>query len=274
VVGAFQKYEGLGNDFVVVDAASDDAVTPARAVAICDRHRGVGADGVLLLLPPKDPGAALAHMRVINSDGSRSEMCGNGVRCVALHLVRTRGAGRGAGGTVTLETDAGPRACALDSIAPDAASANVTVDMGTVRVLGKRALRELGEPALDLECTLADAGNPHAILFGTFARSDVERLGPRLSTNAAFPSGTNVEFAHAAGGGGIDLVVWERGAGLTLACGTGACATAAVACSQGLAEYGKPVTVRLPGGPLEITIGADSRATMRGPARHVFSGTL
>ncbi len=279
VAATFHKYEGLGNDFVVLDwldATSDDEVTPARAVAICDRHRGVGADGVLLLLPPRDPGAALAHMRVINSDGSRSEMCGNGVRCVALHLVRTRGAGLDAGrgsGTVTLDTDAGPRACAIDSIGPDAGSANVTVDMGTVRVLGKRALQELGEPALDLECTLADAGNPHAILFGTFARSDIERLGPRLSTNAAFPSGTNVEFAHAAAGG-IDLVVWERGAGLTLACGTGACATAAVACAQGLASYGKPVTVRLPGGPLEITIDAAGRATMRGPARHVFSGTL
>ncbi len=197
VVVAFHKYEGLGNDFVVLDwldATTDDEVTPARAVEICDRHRGVGADGVLLVLPPAGPPtgspSALARMRVINSDGSRSEMCGNGVRCVALHLVRTRGAGKGGGGaTVTLETDAGPRACAIDSVAPDAGSANVTVDMGNVRVLGTRTLRglaELGEPALDLECTLADAGNPHAILFGTFARSDVERLGPRLSTNAAF----------------------------------------------------------------------------------------
>ncbi|MGH7434714.1 MAG: diaminopimelate epimerase [Polyangiaceae bacterium] len=279
MVAGFHKYEGLGNDFVVldwldaVDMLSDGEVTPARAVAICDRHRGVGADGVLLVLPPADPASALARMRVLNSDGSRSEMCGNGVRCVALHLVRTRGAGKGGAGTVTLETDAGPRACAIDSVGADAASANVTVDMGTVRVVGKRRLAELGESALDVECTLADAGNPHAILFGTFARSDVDRLGPRLSTNAAFPNGTNVEFAHA-GPAGIDLVVWERGAGLTLACGTGACATAAVACAQGLAAYGKPVTVRLPGGPLEITVDAGGRATMRGPARHVFSGTL
>jgi diaminopimelate epimerase len=274
VGAAFQKYEGLGNDFVVVDAATDDEVTPERAVEICDRHRGVGADGVLLVLPPRDPSAALAHMRVINSDGSRPEMCGNGVRCVALHLVRTRGAAEGGAGTVTVETDAGPRVCALDSMGPNAESANVTVDMGTVRVLGTRALRDLGEPELEIELTLADAGNPHAILFGTFSRSDIERLGPRLSANAAFPSGTNVEFAHGAEGGGIDLVVWERGAGLTLACGTGACATAAVACSRGLAAHGKPVTVRLPGGPLEITVDAAGRATMRGPARHVFSGTL
>ena len=279
----FQKYEGLGNDFIVVDAPSEDAVSPERAVAMCDRHRGIGGDGVLLVLPPRGAGDAkgLARMRVINSDGSTPEMCGNGVRCVALHLARAGRTPTGAG-AVAIETDAGLRVCTLDALEPAgssgsgasrAESAIVSVDMGVVRVLGDRSLRELGEPSPDLACTLADAGNPHAVLFGTFARADVERIGPRLATHPAFPGGTNVEFARAAGGG-IDLVVWERGAGLTLACGTGACATAAVACAHGLAAYGTPVEVRLPGGPLLVTIAEGGRATMRGPARHVFSGSL
>jgi diaminopimelate epimerase len=277
---AFLKYEGLGNDFIVVDAADEQAVTAARAVELCDRHRGVGADGVLLVLPPRGAEGAAARMRVINADGSTPEMCGNGVRCVALHLVRARGLGEG---PVGVETDAGLRVCAVDSLAADAASAMVTVDMGVVRVLGERSLAELGEPGLDALCTLADAGNPHAVLFSgspgsrSFTRADVDRIGPRLATHPAFPHGTNVEFARATGtpaDASIDLVVWERGVGVTLACGTGACATVAVACARGLATRGKAVPVRLPGGRLDVTIDADGRATMRGPARYVFSGAL
>jgi diaminopimelate epimerase len=280
----FHKYEGLGNDFLVVDATDEQAVSPELAVALCDRHRGIGGDGVLLVLPPR--GDAVARMRVINSDGSTPEMCGNGVRCVALHLVR---GGKAGAGTVAVDTDAGVRACTVDSLTSGAGGptgAQVTVDMGIVRVLGDRPLRDLldsatlAPPSSDLACTLADAGNPHAVLFGTFTRADVERLGPRLSIHPSFPNGTNVEFAHAApadaagaGIGGIDLVVWERGAGLTLACGTGACATVAVACARGIAVHGRAVTVRLPGGPLEVTVEPSGRAMMRGPARYVFAGS-
>jgi diaminopimelate epimerase len=290
----FHKYEGLGNDFLVVDATDERAVSPEQAVALCDRHRGVGGDGVLLVLPPRARAAdAVARMRVINSDGSTPEMCGNGVRCVALHLVR---GGKAAAGTVAVDTDAGVRACTVDSLTSGASAtagptgAQVTVDMGVVRVLGDRALRDLLDPATpagapaDLACTLADAGNPHAVLFGRFTRADVERLGPRLASHPSFPNGTNVEFAHAAsadatgaGIGGVDsldLLVWERGAGLTLACGTGACATVAVACARGLAVRGRAVTVRLPGGPLEVTVEPSGRATMRGPARYVFAGSM
>jgi diaminopimelate epimerase len=277
VPAAFHKYEGLGNDFVVIDAADDDAVSPARVVALCDRHRGIGADGVLLVLPPRGDGdgrRGLARMRVINADGSTPEMCGNGVRCVALHLVRSGHLGEPA---IAIETDAGLRVCSIDTVSPGAATAMVTVDMGVVTVLGDRALRDLGLPSQlphDLTCTLADAGNPHAVLFGTFTREHVDRIGPRLATHPAFPNGTNVEFAHSAPDAGIDLVVWERGVGVTLACGTGACATVAVACARGLAVHGRAVLVRLPGGSLEVTVDATGRATMRGPARHVFAGSL
>jgi diaminopimelate epimerase len=186
-------------------------------------------------------------------------MCGNGVRCVAIHLAAARGQ---TGGTVRVETDAGERVCVLGG------DGMVTVDMGLVRTLGERAVDVDGRPIV---LALADAGNPHAVLFGAFARGDVEHLGPRIATHPAFPRGTNVEFACVLGDG-IDLVVWERGVGITLACGTGACATVAVACEKGLAPRGKPVTVRLPGGRLDVTIGDDGRATMRGPARRVFSG--
>ncbi len=259
----FEKYEGLGNDFLVVEADDEGAITPEQAVALCDRHFGVGGDGVLLLLPARQPGAD-ARMRVLNADGSVPEMCGNGVRCVAVHVARERGVRHG---TVTIETDAGPRVCVVHDDGP---SARVAVDMGRVAVLGDRSLEIEGRK---VTVTVADAGNPHAILFGSFSRADVEHLGPRLSKHASFPRGTNVEFANPTRDG-IDLVVWERGAGLTLACGTGACATAAVACSKELAKRRVPLLIPLPGGALEVTIGDDDRATMTGPARHVFSGRL
>jgi diaminopimelate epimerase len=259
----FEKYEGLGNDFLVVDARDEDEVGPARAVALCDRRLGVGGDGVLLVLPPRTPGAA-ARMRVVNADGSVPEMCGNGIRCVAIHLARKQGQ---AAAELRIDTDAGPRVCQVEDVA---GAGMVTVEMGEVRVLGERTVEVEGMPE---SLTVADVGNPHAVLFGSFTRDEVARIGPRIATHPAFPRGTNVEFARAAGGQ-IDLVVWERGVGITLACGTGACATAAVACAKGLATKGAPIEVRLPGGPLQVTIQPNGFATMRGPARRVYAGEL
>jgi diaminopimelate epimerase len=263
---AFHKYEGLGNDFVVIDLKDEGDLLPARAVAICDRRYGVGADGVLIVLPSRADGCD-ARMRVINADGSISEMCGNGVRCIALHLTRAGGTPSGAAETVRIDTDAGTCACSVEDANGEGI---VTADMGVVRVLGERTVDVDGEK---VRLQVADAGNPHAILFGAFDRAAVERLGPSLATHREFPRGTNVEFARLEGDG-IDLVVWERGVGVTLACGTGACATAAVACADGLLPRGVPIAVRLPGGRLDVTIHEDGRVTMRGPARHVFSGVL
>jgi len=202
---------------------------------------------------------------VINADGSVPEMCGNGLRCVALHVARARGL---ATADMTFDTDAGPRRCLVDDAG---ARGLVTVDMGVVRVDGPRTI-DAGGASFTVE--IADAGNPHAILFGEWARWEVESIGPRIATAAAFPTGTNVEFARAKKGE-IDLVVWERGVGITLACGTGACATAAVACARERAPYDAPIAVHLPGGTLDITIDrATGRAIMRGPARRVFGGSL
>jgi len=258
---SFQKYEGLGNDFLVVDAAREGDVSPRRALALCDRHFGVGADGVLLTLPPKSPEAD-ARMLVLNADGSVPEMCGNGARCVALHVARARGLREG---VVKLETSAGLRLCAVFD---PRGEGMVTVDMGMVRISGDRTLDVAGSK---VAVTVADAGNPHAVILGAFTREDIDTMGPRIAKHREFPAGTNVEFARV-GPTGIDLVVWERGVGITLACGTGACATAAVACAKGLAPYGRLLAVRLPGGTLDIAIDAGGHASMRGPARHVFSG--
>lgn len=250
---SFNKYEGAGNDFIVIDAESDAAVSPSDARALCDRHFGVGADGVLLVLPPTLPGS-LATMLVLNADGSVPEMCGNGLRCVAAHL-----ASRASLHEFTVDTGAGAKACIVHG-------AGVTIDMGSATVRGERAL--LGQ-----DLVLVETGNPHAIAFGAFGPSEVQRLGPQLAQHEAFPAGTNVEFARMTDHG-IDLVVWERGVGLTLACGTGAVATVAAAMSKGLVPSGAPVSVRLPGGTLVIEQDASGTMRMTGPARKVFSGVL
>ncbi|MDB4943791.1 MAG: Diaminopimelate epimerase [Labilithrix sp.] len=261
---AFHKYEGLGNDFVLIEATREDEVTPELASRLCDRRFGIGGDGVLLLLPPSTP-TAQARMRVLNADGSVPEMCGNGLRCAVLHVARARGLGA----ELTFDTDAGLRRCLVDD---RQGRGLVTVDMGVVHVMATRTI-DLGEADGRWELTLADAGNPHAITVQRADRATIDRVGPRLATHPSFAAGTNVEFA-VYGARVVDLVVWERGVGVTHACGTGACATAAVGVAQGLLARGAETAIRLPGGTLSVTIDSDGRAIMRGPARHVFSGEV
>jgi diaminopimelate epimerase len=259
----FDKYEGLGNDFVIVDAASDEAWTPERVRALCDRRFGIGGDGVLLVLPARAGGDA--RMRVVNADGSVPEMCGNGIRCVALHVARQRGKG---GGELAIETDAGLRRCAFER---DGEAATVTVDMGIVKVGDDVAIDVDG---VRVELTKADAGNPHAVTTRAVDRAEFERLGARLTAHAVFSHGANIEFIRY-DAGILHVIVWERGVGPTLACGTGACAAVAVACRRGIVPVGDFVRVRLPGGDLDVRHEVDTgRTTMRGPARHVFAGTV
>lgn len=274
----FHKYEGLGNDFVVIDATSGHGsagsppagstpitpITPDIARALCERRFGVGADGVLLLLPPATP-TAQARMKVLNADGSVPEMCGNGLRCAVLYLARKLGQ---QAGEVIFDTDAGIRPCIIDD---RDGQGLVTVDMGVVSVTGEARL-DLGERAHGTwELTLADAGNPHAITTRVAARDVIDVVGPLVATHPRFTAGTNVEFAVYRKGA-IDLVVWERGVGVTHACGTGACATVAVGVAKGLCAVSEEITVNLPGGALSVTMRPDGHAIMRGPARHVFSG--
>jgi diaminopimelate epimerase len=207
----FVKYQGLGNDFLVVDGPLMDA---DRARRLCDRRRGVGGDGVLTVLPPRSPGA-VATMHIYNSDGSVAAMCGNGIRCVARHLAETRGLS----GDLVVDTDAGPRRCLVHRGATGQVDA-VSVEMGPAAVEGEQDFEVRGERH---RAVRVDMGNPHAVLFEPPSRERAAEVGPAIERLVA--GGVNVGFARP-GPGGIDLVVWERGSGLTDACGTGACAAA------------------------------------------------
>jgi diaminopimelate epimerase len=254
----FTKYHGLGNDFVLVEGPLMD---PARARAVCDRRRGVGADGVVTILPPRTPGAA-AGMHIYNPDGSVAEMCGNAIRCLARHLAETRGLA----GEIRVDTGAGTKACTLHR-GPSGEIEAVSVEMGPARVEGEQEFRVGAER---LTAVRVSMGNPHAVLFDEPTPARAAELGPPIER--AVPGGVNVGLARP-GPGAIDLVVWERGAGLTDACGTGACAATVAAVRRGDVPAGAPVQVRLPGGALEVTVARDlARVTMRGPAARVFAG--
>jgi diaminopimelate epimerase len=268
----FWKYEGTANDFLLVEAGSAlDDLEPEVVAELCDRHRGVGGDGILLVVPALATGAH-ARMIVRNADGSRPEMCGNGLRCVALHLAARDGLR-----SFTVETDAGSRACEVELDPRDELAGWVRIDMGVVRVVGDVRVEHAGR-AYDL--IAADAGNPHAIALTTLtALSDAELdpLGERLQHGEPFPRGVNLErvvLERDDAGPLARVDVFERGVGRTLACGTGACAVAATLVARGLAPRDAEVRVRLPGGVLSIAIDSDGRALMRGPARRVFDGTV
>lgn len=251
----FAKWEGLGNDFVLVDAAAV-SIGPDAARALCDRRFGIGADGVLVV----DRSGPLPRMIVWNADGSRPEMCGNGLRCVAAHLA-------GADAVLTIATDAGDKDCAVTAAGPH--RFDITVEMGAARLRGEITFLVDGREHTFHD---VDVGNPHAITFAPYADAAIDRVGPAVAVAPA--GGTNVEFCRVEEGR-IVVVVWERGVGRTLACGTGACAVAAAACDTGRASFGVPIRVALPGGELILTVTAGGRAIrLRGPARRVFSGEI
>ena len=255
----FAKLQGLGNDFVLLDLrGGGEPLSPRRATELCDRHLGIGADGVLTLLPGP-------RMVVQNADGSVPEMCGNGARCVALWLA-TNGCTEPATQTVTLFTDAGPRPCEVTAAEPRRGL--VQIDMG---------IAELSEPrGLPLRNRRADAwpvsmGNPHRVMFED---GDPLRLAEEFGPVLCRAENANIEFARRTGPQRYEVAVYERGAGLTQACGTGACAVAAAAVARGEASRSEPITVKLPGGELVLRVGADNRIRMRGPAELVFAGEL
>jgi diaminopimelate epimerase len=264
-VTAFEKWEGTGNDFVVVEGAP---VAPAVARALCDRRRGVGADGVLSIGVVD----GVPSMVVVNADGSRPEMCGNGLRCVAGWLASHQRIAANA--WVTLATDAGPRPVLVSTDPADGSGElSVSIRMGKATFQG-----DLAFPFRDrvLSFRRASMGNPHAVCFEAW-QAEFDALGDSVATSVE--GGVNAELVRAKpgehGGKRFEVLVWERGVGPTLACGTGACAVAAVACREGRAPFDEPIVVELPGGPLEIVVARDSyEVTMRGPARRVFAGTL
>lgn len=274
------KHHGLGNDFLVVLGAADGALAPERLGALarrlCDRHRGIGADGLIL----GEPGSGASDgddtpvdvvMHLYNADGSRAEMSGNGVRCLA-QAVAAAGWTSAADGAnrVVAATDAGLRTLELrEGTAPDEVLVSVT--MGTVGP-GPQvpvAVRDLVDDELgDVRLATADVGNPHLVIeVDDPVAVDLRRLGPLLE--AAFPGGINVQLVRGTDDGALLLHVWERGVGLTQACGTGACAAAQVARSWGLAD--ERVRVHMPGGAAQVLLDGD-QATLTGPA--VFIGQV
>ncbi|MFO0744876.1 MAG: diaminopimelate epimerase [Myxococcota bacterium] len=273
----FVKYHGLGNDFIVLlDRALIASADLARA--LCARGFGIGADGVMVAAPARMAGADLA-MDLVNSDGSLPEMCGNGIRCFVKYAVDRLGHRQN---PLRVETPAGLRACAWTADA-DGRVATVTVEMGPARFDADELVVDLGDRAF--VGTSLNTGNPHYVVFGASqaaaadgpplaARELALRYGPRLEVHPAFPEKANIEMADVAGPDHLRVTVWERGCGLTWACGTGATATAAAAARRGLAPTGRPVRVSLPGGDLAITIAPDFSASwMEGPATEVFEGT-
>ena len=274
----FLKMQGTGNDFVVVDGLRDGASArdwTALARSICDRHFGVGSDGLLLVAPSE---RADVRMRMWNPDGSESEMCGNGIRCFAKYLYDSGLIGRA---EMKVETGAG----VLDLVvhARDGAAERVTVAMGVPELRPERIpVAVAGERAFDLPLDGVGAevvvdcvsmGNPHAVMFLDRPVADfpLESVGPRVERHPLFPRRVNFEIVSRRGRGELDARVWERGAGITLACGTGACAVAAAARVKGL--IGDRTVVHLPGGALELQWDGRGEVLMTGPAALVFEGS-
>ncbi len=255
----FTKMHGAGNDFIIMDPGEVEGVNlPDLARSVCDRHFGVGADGILVPAPSE---VADFEMVYLNSDGSTSEMCGNGLRCLVRYA---RDYELAEGDALTVETGAGIKGVVLHG---DGSS---RVDMGPpaflpeVEVEGFRFLR-------------VTMGNPHAVAFLESAEEvealDLKVVGPPVENDPLFPERTNVEFAHARGRHEVRMRIWERGAGETLASGSGSCATAVAAVRLGLAE--SPVAVRLDGGSVEVAwAGEDEPVYMTGPAEYVCEGEL
>jgi diaminopimelate epimerase len=271
----FWKYHGLGNDFAVVDGISEEIPVDIKMCqAMCDRHFGIGADGVLYIMPGQD-GSDIT-MRVINPDGSEAEMCGNGIRCVAKHaydfgLVRKK--------EFSIHTGRGN--LMADVTVSDGAVASVKINMGApildcARIPVSHDGTMIDEPVtvdgVKLRGSAVSMGNPHFVTFDGLDEGTIDRLGPLLERDRMFPRKANIEFASVKDGK-IYIRVFERGAGWTLACGTGACATATAAALNGLVPYGRPVDVHLPGGWLKITVDKDlGYVLMDGPATYVYSG--
>ena len=264
----FIKMHGLGNDFVVIDGREAKvALDPEQVRAVADRRTGVGCDQLIVIEPSATADARL-HIR--NADGGVAEACGNGTRCVAALLMNELGRDR-----VVIDTDAGALECRA------AGDGRIAVDMGEA-LLGWRDIplaREADTLKLDLgvaelgEAVAVGLGNPHAVFFvGDAEAVDLARIGPGLERHEMFPARANIGFAHVQERTRIRLRVWERGAGITRACGTGACAALVAAARRGLAE--READVVLDGGTLAIAWRDDGHVLMTGPAAVSFRGTL
>jgi len=272
----FVKWQGCGNDFVLIDCREEQPGDfAALARRMCDRHYGIGADGVLVILPSE---RADHRMRIFNTDGSEAEMCGNGIRCFARHLYDYGLTGKL---EFTVETGAGilvPKLHLKDGIV-----SSVTVDMGKpilagedIPVLGFGRERVVAKPievaGKSFSMTCVSMGNPHCVVFvEDMKTAGLEQLGPLFESHALFPRKTNTEFVEVRDPSHVRMRVWERGAAVTLACGTGSCATVVAGVLNGKTE--RKAEVELDGGKLLVEWSEkDDHVYMTGPAEFVFEG--
>jgi diaminopimelate epimerase len=257
----FAKLQGAGNDFVLIDGrttrARDEAEWARLARDLCERHFGVGADGLLLVLPSE---RADIRMRMWNPDGSQAQMCGNGLRCFARYVLERDLPGRE---SLAVETDAGPRTIRRKG------RERFEVSMGRP-VVYDRALPVPGLANVT-HVTHVSMGNPHAVHFvADVERFDLATVGPQVEHHPLFPERINFHVCEVRGPTELVMRTWERGAGLTLACGTGACATAVAAYVHGLTE--NTVDLRAPGGQLELSWDGQGEVLLTGEAQWVFRG--
>lgn len=257
----FTKMQGLGNDYLYVYGEVPNGIAPL-CKALSDRHFGAGADGMIFI---SESDTADYKMRIFNADGSEAEMCGNGIRCVGKYVFEKGYTGRK---ELTIETLAGIKTLKL--AVEDGVVKSVETDMGKVKVSGKRTLKtSFGF----VDCIPVSVGNPHAVIFTEDAEAvALPEIGPEIEHHETFPNGTNTEFVQVLGEQRLRMRVWERGSGITLACGTGACASAAAAVAEGFCRADEPIIIKLDGGELQITVGSDGEVYMSGPAEFVYEG--
>ena len=274
----FTKYHGLGNDFILIDnrSSNEPLITPEQSALLCDRHFGIGADGVIFALPGTE--GCDYTMRIFNSDSSEPGMCGNGIRCMARFVADLEGKTQPS--TYNIQTLAGV-------MKPEIlADGNITVDMGLPHLLAEEIPTTLGDAGTKVIevplgvagrswlATCVSMGNPHCIVFVDDVQSiDLSTIGPQFENHPVFPQRINVEFIEIVTPDYLKMRVWERGVGATLACGTGACASVVAGVLTG--KSNRACTVELPGGCLQITWSEESnRLQMTGPAQAVFSGSI
>ena len=275
----FTKWQGCGNDFVLFDCLQDDIEDYASvARKVCDRHYGVGADGILVVLPSAQ---ADFRMRIFNTDGSEAEMCGNGIRCFARYLYdfgltkETR---------FTVETGAG--ILVPEIVLEGGKVKGIKVDMGEPHLLGEEipVVGFDGSKVIDKSMsvdgqkyhfTAVSMGNPHCVIFVDDAENfPIYELGHKFEVHELFPKKTNTEFVEVKDRQHVRMRVWERGAAVTLACGTGSCATVVAGILNGKLDRDAATEVELDGGKLSIHWANDNHVFMTGPAELVFSGEL
>lgn len=259
----FTKMQGLGNDYLYVYGEVPENIKEL-SVKLSDRHFGAGSDGMIYICPSS---VADFKMRVFNADGSEAKMCGNGIRCVGKY-VYDRGYTDKPG--ITVETLSGIRYLQLN--VEKGIVKTVSVNMGLSKAEDETEIL-VNDQAIKL--IPVSMGNPHAVVFVDDAEKvELELIGSQIETHSMFPDGVNVEFVSVMSDNKIRMRVWERGSGVTMACGTGACASAVAAIKKGYCKYDESVFVTLDGGVLEINVSQDGAVTMNGPAEIVYDGEI